>query len=251
MTPAPIRTTRTAVLVWGSGLAVYVLAIAARTAFGVAGPQAIDRFDLSASVLSLFVVIQLGVYALAQVPIGVLLDRIGSRWILTAGAALLSIGQGMLAVADDLPLALAARVLVGLGDAATFVSVLRLIPSWFAPRKAPLLTQLATIIGALGQVVSAVPFMAVLVEFGWEPAFAALGGLGVLVTILAAAVVRDRPAQRIGPDGHAPPRRGSSQAPAAGASRNRQRPMPLGAVLRAPGTWRVIQNSTSAVDLDR
>lgn len=67
--------------------------------------------------LSLFGVVQLGVYALLQVPVGVLLDRIGSRRIIVAGALLMAAGQLLLAHAGSVPAGLAARVLVGAGDA--------------------------------------------------------------------------------------------------------------------------------------
>ncbi|MDD9204865.1 MFS transporter, partial [Georgenia sp. 10Sc9-8] len=79
--------------------------------------------------LALFSVVQLAVYAAAQVPVGLLLDRVGSRRMIAGGAVVLAVGQLMLALVDTLPMALVARVLVGLGDATAFVSVLRLVPA--------------------------------------------------------------------------------------------------------------------------
>ena len=103
-----------------------------RTSFGVAGLDAAQRFDAGPAALSGFVVLQLLVYAALQVPVGLLLDRFGGR---SAG------GRGR---ADDgrgpararrwpttLPLAVAARVLVGAGDALTFISVLSVVTAWF------------------------------------------------------------------------------------------------------------------------
>ena len=54
-------------VVWSAGLLVYVVAVAHRSSFGVAGLAAQSRFGVAATVLSLFVVIQLSVYAAAQV----------------------------------------------------------------------------------------------------------------------------------------------------------------------------------------
>ena len=62
-------------LVWAVGVAAYVVAVLQRTSLGVAGLEAADRFDASASVLAMFAVLQLLVYAALQVPVGVLLDR--------------------------------------------------------------------------------------------------------------------------------------------------------------------------------
>lgn len=174
-------------------LTAYVIAVTGRTSLGVAGPQALDRFSIGAGTLATFSVIQLSVYAAAQIPAGVILDRVGSRIMIASGALLMGTGQLLLALVDTVPLALAARVLIGLGDAATLVSVLRLLPFWFRPRIVPMITQLSGIIGQLGQVISAVPFLALLVAVGWVPAFSSLAAAGLVVALLVLSLVRDLP----------------------------------------------------------
>ncbi|UNX55966.1 MFS transporter [Georgenia sp. TF02-10] len=228
-----------AAAVWGAALAAYVVAVTGRTSFGVAGLQAADRFQVGASSLALFVVVQLAVYAAAQLPVGILLDRFGSRRLLAVGAAVLAAGQLILALADTLPLALVARVLVGTGDATAFVSVLRLVPAWFPARRVPLLTQLTGIIGQTGQIVSAVPFLALLLGAGWTPAFLSLAAVGVLVGLLVVIVVRDRPTPLAKPA----PRDRVQPVPSGGEPVAAPVPTPEGvraglrAVLAEPGAW--------------
>jgi MFS family permease len=144
-------------------------------------------------VLSTFVVLQVVVYAAAQVPAGVLLDRYGSKVLILAGGTLMASGQLTLALCESLPAAIGARAVLGLGDALTFISVLRLVPHWFAPRQVPLVTQLTGICGQLGQVLSAVPFIAVLSAWGWTVAYASVAALGVLAIVLTMAVVKNTP----------------------------------------------------------
>ena len=55
----------------------YVLAVTNRTSLAAVGVEAADRFNADASTLSLFAVLQLGVYGFMQIPVGVLLDRFG------------------------------------------------------------------------------------------------------------------------------------------------------------------------------
>lgn len=117
--------------IWATGLLAYIVAVLNRTTLGVSGLDAAERFNASPGVLSTFVVLQVVVYAGAQVPAGVLLDRFGSRVLIVAGAALMASGQLLLALTESLPLAVGARAIVGLGDAVTFISVLRLVPHWF------------------------------------------------------------------------------------------------------------------------
>src|SRR5699024_2832808 len=160
---------------------------------GVAGLEAAERFDISAATLSTFAMLQLAVYAAAQIPVGLVLDRVGSRTMIFAGSLILAVGQLLLATVDTVPLALVARVFVGLGDAAVLVSTLRMLPAWFAGPIVPVITQFTGILGQLGQVISAIPLLFVLQTFGWTPAFASLAGLGLLIAVLVIVVVRDTP----------------------------------------------------------
>ena len=50
-----------------------------------------------------------------------------------------------------------AGVLVGTGDAMTFICVLRLIPAWFSVSQVPVITQLTGLLGQAGQVASTIP----------------------------------------------------------------------------------------------
>ena len=182
-----------AYLVWGVGVLAYVVAVFNRTSLGVAGPAALERFSTGAAVLSVFAVVQLVVYAGMQVPVGVLVDRFGTKRLLVAGAASMVVGQALIAVVTDVPGAFAGRVLVGLGDATTFISVLRLVPAWFGARQVPVLTQVTGILGQLGQVLSAIPLAAVLAGPGWSVAFGGAAAVGALVAVLVLAVLRDAP----------------------------------------------------------
>lgn len=175
------------------GVAAYVVAILQRSSLGVSGVVAVERFDITAAALSSLAVVQLIVYAAMQVPVGVLIDRWGPRRLLVIGLILISLGQGVLAIAPDLTIAVLGRVFVGIGDAGIFVSVLRLVNSWFSGRVVPQLSQWTGNIGQLGQVLSAVPFAWVLNDFGWESAYVAAAALGVLMVVVVIICISDRP----------------------------------------------------------
>ena len=180
-------------IVWSAGLLAYTVAVVDRTTFGVAGLEAADRFAASPAILSTFVVLQLTVYAAAQIPAGVLLDRFGSKAMILTGGTLMVAGQLTLALTESLPVAIAARAVVGLGDAFTFISVLRLVPHWFPPQQIPLVSQLTGLSGQFGQVLTAVPFMSLLAGSGWTPAFTAAAGLGALSLMLTVLLVNNAP----------------------------------------------------------
>lgn len=180
-------------LIWTIGVISYLVAVTQRTSFGVVGLEATERFHASASAISFFTVLQLLVYAGLQIPVGVLVDRFGSRLMIAAGALLMGAGQLQLAFAENIPGGVLGRVLVGAGDAMTFISVIRLIPLWFAPAKVPLITQLTGMSGQLGQLFSVVPFALVLHAAGWSPAFLMLAGMSGLAAVLVIVLLKDMP----------------------------------------------------------
>lgn len=198
-------------LIWTIGVFAYLVAVAQRTSFGVAGLEATERFNASAAAISFFTVLQLLVYAGLQIPVGILVDRFGSRAMVAGGAALMGLGQLQLAFADSVPGGVLGRVMVGAGDAMTFISVIRLVPLWFAPARAPLVTQLTGMCGQLGQLFSVVPFALLLHAAGWTPAFLSLAAMSVLAVVLVAVLLRDAP------PGH-PPRQTAQGLRATGVS---------------------------------
>ncbi|WP_022893797.1 MFS transporter [Agromyces subbeticus] len=180
-------------LVWGVGVAAYMLSVTNRTSLAAVGVDAAVRFDADASTLSMFAVIQLFVYGAMQIPVGILLDRFGARPIITAGMFLMAIGQLVMAFAPDVGTAIFARMLLGAGDAAIFPSVLRVVAVWFPEKRAPFMVQLTGIVGQSGQLLAILPMAALLHATSWTVAFGSLAGLGVLFTVLTFAVIRNRP----------------------------------------------------------
>ncbi|MFI7482671.1 nitrate/nitrite transporter [Kocuria sp. M1R5S2] len=180
-------------VVFAIGTFAYFSAVAQRTSFGVASVDAAERFGTAASALSMFSLMQVLVYAGLQVPVGVLVDRFGSRVMVAAGAGLMTVGQLQLALADSVAEGVVARVLVGAGDAATFVCVMRLIPAWFSALRVPPLTQFLGVVGNLGQLLSVIPFAWLLDLGGWTSSFTALAAVALLAAVLSTALLRNAP----------------------------------------------------------
>ncbi|WP_317444442.1 MFS transporter [Streptomyces collinus] len=198
---------RRAVAVWSIGVAVYFVAVIFRTSLGVAGLDAADRFHVGASALSTFSILQLLVYAGMQIPVGLLVDRLGTKRVLSIGAVLFTAGQLGFAFSASYGAALASRALLGCGDAMTFISVLRLGTRWFPARRGPLVAQLAGLVGMAGNLVSTLVIARLLHGIGWTPAFAGSAVAGAVVLVLTLLFLKDHP------EGHEPepsPHRGSA-----------------------------------------
>ena len=174
-------------------MAIYLLAVFHRTSLGVAGILAAERFDISASQLAAFTVIQLAVYAAMQVPVGVLLDRFGSKPLLLGGLVLMTLAQLWFAYAGSFTTGVLARMLLGCGDAMVFTSLLRLVVLWFRVKQAPFITQLTGMIGQLGAVAAASPLSILLADWGWTRTFALASALGAVLLPVAAVLLKNSP----------------------------------------------------------
>jgi MFS family permease len=177
--PADARALRS----WAFAAAVYFVAVLNRSSLGVAGLLAEERFGISPGQLSVFIFLQLGVYAAMQIPTGVLIDRFGPRRLLIMAGTTMGVGQLLFAVAPSYPMALFARALLGCGDAFTYLSVIRIAASNFSPRRYPLLAAVTGMVGTLGSLVATLPFAVLLREVGWTPVFLFASVLGVLTAV--------------------------------------------------------------------
>ena len=190
---------RRAAAVWGIGVSVYFVAVIFRTSLGVAGLDAADRFGANASALSTFSILQLLVYAGMQIPVGLMVDRLGTKKVLTIGVVLFTVGQLGFALSPSYGTALASRALLGCGDAMAFISVLRLGSRWFPARRGPLIGQVAALFGMAGNLVSTLVIARMLNPMGWTATFAGSAVAGVVVLVLLSLFLSDHP------EGHEPP----------------------------------------------
>ncbi|MFD5748416.1 nitrate/nitrite transporter [Streptomyces sp. NPDC127033] len=207
---------------WGIGVAVYFVAVIFRTSLGVAGLDAVERFHINASALSTFSILQVLVYAGMQIPVGLMVDRLGTKKVLALGVVLFTAGQIGFALSPSYGTALAARALLGCGDAMTFISVLRLGTRWFPARRVPMIAQVAALFGMAGNLVSTIFISRALGALGWTVTFAGSALAGVVVFVLLVLFLKDHP------EGHEPP-----PAEHAGATYVRKQ---IAAAWREPGT---------------
>ena len=160
---------------------------------GVATLTASERFDTNAQQLATLAVFQLVVYAAMQIPVGILLDRYGAKLLLSVGAAIMAIGQLTVAFAPTLEYAVLGRMLVGMGDSFTFISMIRMVNGWYSGAKASKMQQYVSTIGQTGQFFSAVPFWFMLESLGWEPAFSIMAAASLLALLLLIAFTANEP----------------------------------------------------------
>ena len=138
-------------------------------------------------------------YAVAQLPAGGLVDRLGARWALSGALAIWSCVQAASGLVGSLTQFIAARVALGLGEAPMFVGGARVCADRFDPAERALPMGLLNASASLGPAIAPLLLTPLMLAAGWRASFAALGAAGLLVALAWALVYRDLPAREAAP----------------------------------------------------
>jgi sugar phosphate permease len=133
------------------------------------------------------------VYAVAQLPLGPLIDRFGGRLAISACGVLTAAGGLLFSQAQTLAAATAARMLIGVGTAAVLMATFAIFSHWYSRQEFGRAAGFMVAVGNLGNLAGTAPLALAVAAVGWRSAFLAVGVLQALATVVVFAVVRDRP----------------------------------------------------------
>ncbi len=139
-----------------------------RVANAVIAPNLIEEFHINAEELGILGGVIFYAFALAQIPLGPLLDRIGPRIIMTSFSLTAAAGVMIFALSRSFGLALIGRVLMGAGTAAVLMGSLKVFTLRLPPEKFASYAGLIISFGMLGCVLAASPFAYFTSLIGWR-----------------------------------------------------------------------------------
>ncbi|MDX9706585.1 MAG: MFS transporter [Azospira sp.] len=193
---------RSSLLMLVAVVGAYVLSFFHRFApAGIAQDLAVS-FQTTAASLGTLAATYFYVYTVMQVPTGILVDTLGPRRILLAGAIVAAAGSVLFGMASSIEVALVGRTLIGLGVSVTFIAMLKIIAVWFDEKHFATVTGLCMLVGNLGSVLAGVPLSLTAQALGWRSVFVAAGLLSLLLGLACWIWVRDR--KDGGSDAHRP-----------------------------------------------
>lgn len=164
----------------------YFLSQMYRSVNAVVGPDLASDIGLGAAELGFLTSAYLLAFALFQLPLGVLLDRIGPRRVQATLVAIAGTGSLLFAVADSFLTLTLARGLIGLGFAGGLMSGFKAIVLWVSEDRRALANSVVMSAGALGILVATQPIDVGVQLFGWRAVFI---GLGLLTFVVAAFIL--------------------------------------------------------------
>ena len=183
-------------IVVGLGAAAFWIAFFHRVAPGAIAGELQSAFAVSGAALGALAATYFYVYALMQVPTGVLVDTLGPRKVLTAGGVIAGVGSVMFGLADNVVAAAVGRTLAGLGVSVTFVSALKLNAAWFDERHFATAASFTNMVGLSGALTATVPLAWLLTQTSWRNAFVAIGVASFVIALLTWWLMHDQPATR-------------------------------------------------------
>jgi predicted MFS family arabinose efflux permease len=172
----------------------YLLSYLYRTVNAVAGPVLAQELGLSSGALGLLTSAYFVAFGLAQIPLGVLLDRYGARRVESTLLLVAAAGAALFATAEDaLGLALG-RAVIGLGVSACLMAAFKAFSQVMPADRQASLTGWIMSAGSLGALVASSPLEAAIAAAGWREVFAALAGITLLVSAWLRLSVPELPA---------------------------------------------------------
>ena len=174
----------------------YALVYFHRLSLSVVANDLARDFNATGKMLGLLGSIYFYCYAVTQFPAGLLADWLGPRRTVVYSLLVGAVGSFLFALASGIEMALAARVLVGLGVSMVFVPTLKMVSQWFRPREFALMSGILQGAGGVG-ILGATWLLGLLATwFGWRLSFHIIGVCTVLTVAAVWLLVRDKPADR-------------------------------------------------------
>ena len=115
-------------------------------------------------------------YAAMQLPAGLLSDSWGPRNTITVFFLVAFVGSVLLGYASSAAMAIAGRLLVGVGVAMLFVPTMKILSEWFTPVEFAPMTGILMAMGGIGSLSATTPLVLLSGAIGWRMSFVAVGG---------------------------------------------------------------------------
>ena len=166
-----------------------------RVSNAVIAPQLLNDLLIDTRGLGLLSASFFYAFALTQIPIGLLLDKIGPRSMMTALSAMGIFGAVIFSWADSMTLGVTGRVLLGVGMACNLMGTYKLLTLWFSPKAFATLAGIVVALGTAGNMLATTPLVILVNQFGWRSSFQLIAVINFILTFLFYIIVRDRPLQ--------------------------------------------------------
>jgi sugar phosphate permease len=177
----------------------YYMSYLFRAVNAIISPRLVADIGLGAAELGLLTSVYFFVFAICQVPLGLMLDRYGPRRVQSVLLLFAALGAALFAVGDSFAALTVARGCIGLGVSTCLMACFKANVMWWPRDRLPLMNGCATAFGGLGALSATIPVELLVPLIGWRGIFWVLCALTVASAALIFFAVPDAPGERGGP----------------------------------------------------
>lgn len=177
-------------LAWAAAAVFYFYQYILRVLPGVMVTDLRQDFKMTAEQFSSLGALYLYAYSLLQIPLGILIDKIGVRRTVIGSIVLCATGTFVLAWAESLMLVQLSRLLVGAGSACAFISALKIAADFLPAGKSGLLMGATLTLGTIGALTAAKPLVYLIETHGWRNSVMVTGFVGVVILLFSVVFLR-------------------------------------------------------------
>lgn len=187
------RVTRLRWLILGTLVAADLINMLQRVAPTVVADRVMAEFGLTAIAFGGLAAVYFYVYAIMQIPAGMLADTLGPRRTITIGCLIAGLGSIVFGLAPSLLVAYIGRFLLTLGVSVMWLCVLKVLTEWFRSREFATMSGLIGGLVQIGALLGATPLAILVVHTGWRMSFELIGFFSLAVAIMCWLIVKNRP----------------------------------------------------------
>lgn len=180
--------------IWGLGAAFYLFAYFQRVSPSVMTDSLMREFGVTAASLGNLSAFYFYPYALLQIPLGLMIDRIGPGRLMIGAAVLSAAGAAVFSTTQSLEMAAFGRFLIGAGSSVSWVGALTLAVLWLPPQRFAMVSGLTLLVGLCGAALGQAPLAALIEVVGWRTAILWSAGFIGLVALGMMLLLRQSPA---------------------------------------------------------
>ena len=179
--------------IWFAAVLAHLLALFHRAAMAPMADRLMAEFDLTAAAFGSLGAVYFYIYAAMQLPSGSFADTLGPRKTITIGMLLTTAESIVMALAPTFGVLFAGRTLLSFGTSLTWLSVLKLIMSWFRSHEIATVIGISGAVNNGGQLLATTPLALLVTGIGWRMSLGVAAAASFAVAVLNWLLVKDTP----------------------------------------------------------
>ncbi len=190
-----VTLTTRGLIIWALAAGFFLYEFFLRTLIGSVAQQLMPDLQLNPASLAIIGSAYYISYGIMQIPVGILTDKFGARILMVSASLICAVSTLIFAQATGFSTAFISRLLMGFGSSFAFICLLAIVASWLPQQYFGFFIGVSQFIGTMGPFLASGPLVGLMQhsQQGWRSTFSEAGVTGIVLAIVIAIFVRNKP----------------------------------------------------------